>query len=90
VRFRLYPTCEQEVLLAEHCAHARASCGWLRAGSHTVQQQALRDFSQAMVNWRAGSHRRPTWRKRGRQEGFRIVGPQALRVELGVGRAGEP
>jgi putative transposase len=46
-----------------------------------VQQQALRDFAQAMANWRAGSHRRPTWRKRGRHQGFRVVGPRALRVE---------
>ncbi len=30
---------------------------------------------------RAGTHRRPAWRKRGRHEGFRIVGAQALRVE---------
>ncbi|HEX4224279.1 MAG TPA: transposase [Pseudonocardiaceae bacterium] len=34
-----------------------------------------------MANWRRGTHRRPNWRKRGRREGFRIVGPQALRVE---------
>jgi putative transposase len=27
-----------------------------------------------------GTHRRPTWRRRGRHEGFRIVGAQALRV----------
>jgi transposase len=114
VRFRLYPTSEQEVLLAQHCAHARfiwnlaveqlgyrshrqplpsyvvqsqqltearAAFEWLGAGSATVQQQALRDFAQAMANWRGGTHRRPTWRKRGRNEGFRIVGQQALRVE---------
>jgi transposase len=38
-----------------------------------VQQQALRDFAQAMANFFAGTHRRPTWRKAGRHEGFRIV-----------------
>ena len=38
-----------------------------------VQQQALRDFDQAMKNFFAGTHRRPTWRKAGRNEGFRIV-----------------
>jgi len=38
-----------------------------------VQQQALRDFAQAMANFFAGTHRRPTWRKAGRDEGFRIV-----------------
>jgi IS605 OrfB family transposase len=39
-----------------------------------VQQQALRDFAQAMSHFFAGTHRRPTWRKAGRHEGFRIVG----------------
>jgi putative transposase len=52
---------------------ARAQNEWLQAGSHIVQQQALRDFSQAMANFFAGTHRRPTWRKAGRDEGFRIV-----------------
>lgn len=68
---------EQDRQLTE----ARAASPWLGAGSSTVQQQALRDFAQAMSNWRAGTHKRPTWRKRGRHEGFRIVGPQAKRVE---------
>lgn len=53
---------------------ARKAFGWLAAGSQTVQQQALRDFAQAMANFFAGTHRRPTWRKAGRHEGFRIVG----------------
>jgi putative transposase len=39
-----------------------------------VQQQALRDFSQAITNYFAGTHRKPTWRKAERDEGFRIVG----------------
>src|SRR3954452_387890 len=52
---------------------ARKEFGWLAAGSQTVQQ-ALRDFAQAMSNFFAGTHRRPTWRKAGRHEGFRIVG----------------
>lgn len=68
---------EQDRQLTE----VRAEFEWLRAGSSTVQQQALRDFAQAMSNWRGGTHRRPTWRKQGRHEGFRIVGPQAKRVE---------
>jgi putative transposase len=38
-----------------------------------VQQQALRDHAQAMANYFHGSRRRPTWRKAGRDEGFRIV-----------------
>jgi putative transposase len=39
----------------------------------TVQQQAIRDHEQAMANFFAGTHRRPAWRKAGRDEGFRIV-----------------
>src|SRR5450432_1999760 len=59
---------------------ARAENGWLRAGSQTVQQQALRDFDQAMRNFFAGTHRRPGFRKASRSHGFRITGPQAQRV----------
>lgn len=59
---------------------ARAAFGWLAAGSVTVQQQALRDHDQAWRNFFGGTHDRPTWRKQGRHEGFRIVGAQALRV----------
>lgn len=52
---------------------ARAEHSWLRAGSQTVQQQALRDFDRAMRSFFAGTHRRPRWRKAGRDEGFRVV-----------------
>ena len=106
-RYRLTPTPLQEVILRQHCAHARyvwnlaveqqswwrpgrghapgywaqaaqltqarAEHAWLAEGSQMVQQQALRDFAQAMANYFAGTHRRPSWRKAGRQEGFRIV-----------------
>jgi len=65
--------CAQSAQLTE----ARAANAWLAEGSFTVQQQALRDFAQAMKNWWAGTHRRPTWRKRGRHEGFRIVAVKA-------------
>ncbi|WP_433478619.1 RNA-guided endonuclease InsQ/TnpB family protein [Spirillospora sp. CA-142024] len=61
---------------AEQCrqlTQARAEFARLRAGSVTVQQQALKDFHQAMSHFFAGTHRRPTWRKAGRHEGFRIV-----------------
>jgi transposase len=114
VRFRLYPTREQERVLLVHCGHARfvwnlaveqlgylrAGRGrswcphfaeqcrqlaearrehpWLAAGSSVVQQQALRDFDQAMKNWRGRTHRAPTWRKKGVHEGFRIVNPPKL------------
>jgi putative transposase len=106
-RFRLLPTPAQQVVLLEHCRHARfmwnlaveqqqlwqpgrrapgyhEQCAqlteirseypWLAAGSQTVQQQALRDFAQAMRNFFAGTHRRPSWRKSGVSEGFRQVG----------------
>jgi putative transposase len=55
---------------------ARAENPWLAAGSQTVQQQALRDFARAMTAFFDPGHpaRRPTWRKAGRDEGFRIVG----------------
>jgi putative transposase len=62
---------------AEQCrqlTEARAAFAWLREGSIIVQQQALKDFAQATANFFGGTHRRPTWRKRGRGEGFRIVG----------------
>jgi transposase len=61
---------------AEQCrqlTQAREAFGWLRAGSVIVQQQALKDHAQAMANFFNGTHRRPTWRKAGRHEGFRIV-----------------
>ena len=61
------------VAQSRELTEARAAFGWLAAGSHTVQQQALRDFVQATANYFAGTHRKPTWRKEGRDEGFRIV-----------------
>src|ERR1700684_4086849 len=55
---------------------ARAEHPWLAAGSQTVQQQALRDFTQAMAAFfdPANPAGRPSWRKAGRDEGFRITG----------------
>jgi transposase len=55
---------------------ARAGHPWLAAGSQTVQQQALRDFTRAMAAFFDPGHPagRPSWRKAGRDEGFRIVG----------------
>jgi putative transposase len=113
-RYRLLPTAEQEVVLAEHCRHARyvwnlaieqqrhwqpgrrapgyneqcaqltaarAEHDWLAAGSQTVQQQALRDFAQAMRNFFNRTHGRPTWRKAGLHEGFRQVAVKSHHVE---------
>src|SRR5215472_9962124 len=109
-RYLLLPTPAQEVMLRDHCRHARyvwnlaveqlshwhpgrtsapgyleqcrqltqarAEHAWLRAGCQMVQQQALRDFARAMAAFfhpqnPAG---RPSWRKVGRNEGFRAVG----------------
>jgi len=54
---------------------ARAEHPWLAAGSQMVQQQALRDFAHAMSAFidPRNPARRPSWRKAGRDEGFRIV-----------------
>jgi putative transposase len=68
----------------EQCAQltaARAVYGWLAAGSQTVQQQALRDFAQAMRNFFNRTHRRPTWRKAVVHEGFRQVGVKPSHIE---------
>jgi len=65
---------------AAQLTEARRVEPWLAYGSQTVQQQALRDLDQAWQRFFAGTHRRPTWRKAGEDEGLRIVGPQAVRV----------
>ena len=54
-----------------------------------VQQQALRDFAQAMANFFAGTHRRPSWRKAGRDEGFRIVAVKPEHVHRLSRKTGE-
>ncbi len=115
MRFRLYPTCEQEGHLLEQCAQARfvwnlaleqhafyerrlasrvrrpsfvsqsreltlarRDSEWLRLGSQCVQQQALRDLEQAWKNFfgNPAHFGRPSWRRKGRHEGFRIVGKE--------------
>ncbi|MFI0370032.1 RNA-guided endonuclease InsQ/TnpB family protein [Actinomadura sp. 1N219] len=70
------------VAQARQLTEARAANPWLAAGAQTVQQQALRDFAQAMANFFAGTHRRPTWRKAGVHEGFRIVGARGRAWEV--------
>lgn len=109
-RYRLAPRADQALVLASHCADARAvwnlaleqanffryrpapnatqrrqqltearSGSWLGEGSSSVQQQALRDFDRALCNWWGGSHGRPRWRRRGRNEGF-VVRDVRVRV----------
>ena len=62
----------------------RAAYPWLAAGSQTVQQQALRDFAQAMAAFfdPANPAGRPSWRKAGRDEGFRITGRRGRQWEV--------
>jgi len=75
---------------------ARAENPWLAAGSQTVQQQALRDFARAMTAFfdPANPAGRPSWRKAGRDEGFRIVGRRrqwdVRRVSRHVGQVWVP
>lgn len=60
-------------------AQARQAFEWLAAGSSSVQQQALRDFDRAVARFFAGTHRRPTWRRKHLNEGFCV---RDSRVEL--------
>jgi transposase len=76
---------------------ARAQYDWLRAGSQVVQQQALRDFAQAMAAFfnPRNTAGRPSWRKAGRDEGFRVVGQRGdhwdvRRVSRHVGQVRVP
>jgi putative transposase len=63
---------------------ARAEHPWLAAGSQTVQQQALRDFARAMAAFfdPGNPAGRPSWRKAGRDEGFRITGRRGRQWEV--------
>ena len=63
---------------------ARAEHDWLAAGSQMVQQQALRDFAGAMTAFfdPGNPARRPSWRKAGRHEGFRIVGQRGRQWDV--------
>jgi putative transposase len=53
-------------------SEARQEFEWLRDGSSSVQQQALRDFDRAVQACFESKAKKPTWRKRGRAEGFCI------------------
>jgi putative transposase len=63
---------------------ARAEHDWLAGGSQMVQQQALRDFARAMTAFidPGTLTGRPTWRKAGRHEGFRIVGQRGRQWDM--------
>jgi putative transposase len=62
---------------AEQCrqlTEARRENEWLRAGNADVQQQALKDFARAKNARFDSGFGEPTWRKRFRHEGFRVIG----------------
>ncbi|OBA77757.1 hypothetical protein A9W99_04325 [Mycobacterium sp. 1164966.3] len=59
------PTARQRQL-----AEARQEIEWLRCGSSSVQQQALRAFDRAVQACFDGNAKEPRWRKRGVSEGF--------------------
>ncbi|MGP3734671.1 RNA-guided endonuclease InsQ/TnpB family protein [Streptomyces sp. GDS52] len=62
---------------AEQCrqlTEARRESAWLRAGNADVQQQALQDFARAKTARFASGFGEPTWRKKHRHEGFRVIG----------------
>lgn len=56
---------------------------WMGEGSSSVQQQALRDFDRALKNWWAKTHRRPRWRKAGRNEGFCVRDVTVTKINRG-------
>ncbi|MFE5602452.1 RNA-guided endonuclease InsQ/TnpB family protein [Streptomyces coelicoflavus] len=62
---------------AEQCrqlTEARRESAWLRLGNADVQQQALQDFAKAKNARFTSGFGEPTWRKKFRHEGFRVIG----------------
>jgi transposase len=62
---------------AEQCrqlTEARRENEWLGAGNADVQQQALKDFARAKNAKFTSGFGDPTWRKKFRHEGFRVIG----------------
>lgn len=62
---------------AEQCrqlTEARRENAWLAAGNADVQQQALKDFAKAKNARFTSGFGEPTWRKKFRHEGFRVIG----------------
>ncbi len=62
---------------AEQCkqlTEARRDNEWLSEGNCDVQQQALKDFAKAKAAKFNAGFGEPTWRKRFKHEGFRVIG----------------
>ena len=77
---------------AERCrqlTEARADSPWLAGGSVTVQQQAIRDHATAMAAFFNGTCGRPSWRKAGQHEGFRVIAVKPSHVRRLNRRTGE-
>ncbi|MGW1779902.1 RNA-guided endonuclease InsQ/TnpB family protein [Streptomyces sp. NPDC002143] len=53
---------------------ARRGNEWLGAGNADVQQQALKDFAKAKAARFTSGFGEPTWRRKHRHEGFRVIG----------------
>lgn len=54
-------------------AQLRGDLDWLRAGSSSVQQAALRDLDRAFQNFFAGRAKHPTFKRRSEREGSFVV-----------------
>lgn len=66
---------------AEQCrqlTEARRDNEWLGAGNADVQQQALKDFARAKNARFTSGFGEPTWRKKYRHEGFRVIGTDRI------------
>ncbi|MGW7358654.1 helix-turn-helix domain-containing protein [Streptomyces sp. NPDC054802] len=62
---------------AEQCrqlTEAHRENAWLAAGNADVQQQALKDFARAKSARFVSGFGEPTWWKKYRHEGFRVIG----------------
>jgi putative transposase len=60
-------------------AELRGELGWLRAGSSSVQQAALRDLERAFVNFYAGRAKFPRFKRRTDREGSFVIRDLSLR-----------
>ncbi|MFJ7065422.1 RNA-guided endonuclease InsQ/TnpB family protein [Streptomyces sp. NPDC101115] len=66
---------------AEQCrqlTEARRENEWLGSGNAVVQQQALKDFAKAKSARFLLGFGEPSWRKKYRHEGFRVIGTDRL------------
>ncbi len=73
---------------ARELAELRGAFSWLKEGSSSVQQQALRDLDKAFKNWwnNAAHFSRPTWRKAGQKGRILRTRPLSWETQSQVGR----